>query len=65
VGRDQDVFPDNRGVFVAAVAGLLIATQQLDNMDAWDGWRLVTALVVGYMLSRGLAKAGSRCPDSD
>lgn len=47
-------------VFVAAVAGVLIATQQLDNMNAWDGWRLVTALAVGYMLSRGLAKAGSR-----
>jgi hypothetical protein len=51
--------------FVAAVAGVLIATQQLDNMDAWDGWRLVTALTVGYMLSRGLAKAGSRHPDHD
>jgi hypothetical protein len=46
--------------FIAAVVGVLIVTQQLDNMDAWDGWRLVTALAVGYMVSRGLAKAGSR-----
>jgi hypothetical protein len=51
--------------FIAAVAGVLIATQQLDHMDAWDGWRLVTALTVGYMLSRGLAKAGSRHPNGD
>jgi hypothetical protein len=46
-------------VCVAAVIGVLAATAQLDNMDAWDGWRLVTALAIGYMLSRGLAKAGS------
>jgi hypothetical protein len=45
--------------FVAAVVGVLLATQQLDNMDGWDGWRLVTALTIGYMVSRGLAKAGS------
>jgi hypothetical protein len=50
-------------VFVAAVVGVLAATQQLDNMDGWDGWRLVTALVIGYMVSRGLAKAGSRHRD--
>lgn len=50
-------------VFVAAVAAVLVATQQLDNMDGWDGWRLVTALAIGYMVSRGLAKAGSRHRD--
>jgi hypothetical protein len=52
-------------IFVAAVAGVLVATQQLDNMDGWDGWRLVTALAIGYMLSRGLAKAGSRHSTDD
>ena len=50
-------------IFVAAVIGVLVATQQLDNMDGWDGWRLVTALAIGYMVSRGLAKAGSRHRD--
>ncbi|MFL5759332.1 MAG: hypothetical protein ACJ789_06325 [Thermomicrobiales bacterium] len=49
--------------FIAAVVGVAIATQQLDNLDAWDGWRLITALAIGYMLSRGLAKAGSAHPD--
>lgn len=44
---------------VAAVAAILIATQQLDSMTAYDGWRLVTFVVIGYMVSRGLAKAGS------
>ena len=51
--------------FVAAVVGVLIATQQLDNMDGWDGWRLVTALTIGYMVSRGLAKAGSHHAGGD
>jgi hypothetical protein len=51
--------------FVAAVAGVLAATQQLDVMNAWDGWRLVTALAIGYMVSRGLAKAGSHHRDGD
>jgi hypothetical protein len=50
-------------VFAAATAAVMIATQQLDSMVAWDGWRLVTALAIGYMLSRGLAKAGSRHPE--
>jgi hypothetical protein len=50
-------------VFVAAVVGVLVATQQLDNMDGWDGWRLVTILATGYLVSRGLAKAGSRHRD--
>jgi hypothetical protein len=47
------------GVIVAAVIGALATTAQLDNMDAWHAWRLVTALAIGYMVSRGLAKAGS------
>lgn len=46
-------------VFVAAVIGVLVATERLDEMVGWDGWRLVTALAIGYMLSRGLAKAGN------
>lgn len=52
-------------VFVASVVAVLLATQQLDNMDGWDGWRLVTALAIGYMVSRGLAKAGSSHRDGD
>jgi hypothetical protein len=44
---------------VAAVAAVLVATEQLASMTAYDGWRLVTFIVIGYMISRGLAKAGS------
>ncbi len=50
-------------IFVASEIAVLVATQQLDNMDGWDGWRLVTALAIGYMVSRGLAKAGRRHSD--
>jgi di/tricarboxylate transporter len=47
-------------VFVAAVVGVLIAASQSENLDARGAWQLVTALAIGYMLSRGLAKSGSR-----
>jgi len=50
-------------IFVAVVAAVLVATWRLDEMDAWDGSRLVTALAIGYMVSRGLAKAGTRHRD--
>ena len=29
--------------FLAAVVGVLAATQMLDEMQAWDGWRLVSS----------------------
>jgi hypothetical protein len=47
-------------VLVAAVAGVLIAASQADSLDARGAWQLVTALAIGYMISRGLAKSGSR-----
>ena len=53
--------------FLAVVAGVLIATAIVDQADAGglgarQGWLYVTILTVGYMVSRGLAKAGSRQP---
>jgi hypothetical protein len=53
--------------FVAMVAAVLIATAVVDQADAGgigarQGWLYVTILTVGYMISRGLAKAGSRAP---
>jgi hypothetical protein len=53
--------------FLVAVAGVLIATAIVDSADAGglgarQGWTLVTALTIGYLVSRGLAKAGSRDP---
>jgi len=53
--------------FVAAVAGVLIAAVIVDQADAGglgarQAWLYVTILTVGYMVSRGLAKSGSRDP---
>lgn len=53
-------------VYVLAVLGVLIASALVDNSFGADpAWRYVTYLTVGYMISRGLAKAGSREPYRD
>jgi hypothetical protein len=53
--------------FVAAVVGVLVASLLVgsdgpagDVFQADRAWMLVTALTIGYMISRGLAKSGSR-----
>ena len=46
-------------VLVLAVAAVLVASSQDDSLDGRQAWTLVAALAIGYMLSRGLAKAGS------
>ncbi len=56
--------------YVAVVAGVLIAAAIVDQSDAGglgakQAWLYVTILTVGYMVSRGLAKAGSRQPYDD
>ena len=51
---------------VLGVLGVLIASAIVDNSFGADpAWRYVTYLTVGYMISRGLAKAGSREPYND
>jgi hypothetical protein len=53
-------------VYVLAVLGVLIASMIVDQSFGADpAWRYVTYLTVGYMFSRGLAKAGSREPYRD
>ena len=53
-------------VFVLSVVGVLVAAAVTDNgddgqgFDARTAWLYVTLLSIGYMISRGLAKAGSR-----
>ena len=53
-------------VFVVSALAVLVASWVTDvNVDgqgfsAYQGWFLVTLLAVGYMISRGLAKSGSR-----
>ena len=53
--------------FLAIVVGVLIAAAVVDQADAGglgakQAWLYVTILTVGYMVSRGLAKSGSRQP---
>ena len=53
-------------VYVLAVIGVLIASWVVDvnedgqRFSAYNGWFLVTLLTIGYLISRGLAKSGSR-----
>ncbi|WP_234426453.1 MULTISPECIES: hypothetical protein [Streptomyces] len=56
-------------VFVAAVVAVLIASAvvgrgdgMVDRFPADQAWLYVTLLSIGYLISRGLAKSGSREP---
>ena len=49
-------------VYVIAVAAVLIASLVVDGFNATEGWLFFTYLTIGYMISRGLAKSGSRDP---
>ena len=46
------------------VAAILLAAYSDggDSISREDGWRFATALGAGYVVSRGLAKAGSKEP---
>ena len=54
-------------VYALAVLGVLIASAIVTDASfgADHAWRYVTYLTVGYLISRGLAKAGSREPYRD
>ena len=47
------------------VAAILIAAASADNFDAPRAWTLVAVVASAYMVSRGLAKSGSRHFDGD
>ena len=49
-------------VYMIAAAAILIASLIVDGFNATEGWMFFTFLTIGYMISRGLAKAGSREP---
>jgi hypothetical protein len=49
-------------VYLAAAAAVLIASLIVDGFNATEGWMFLTFLSIGYMVSRGLAKSGSREP---
>ena len=53
--------------FLVAVVAVLISTAVVDEangggLGARQGWTLVAAITIGYMISRGLATSGSREP---
>ncbi|WP_305786988.1 hypothetical protein [Symbioplanes lichenis] len=61
-------------VYVLAVIGVLVASNVVGDGAAENGadyfaadkaWWYITLLTIGYMVSRGLAKAGSRSSDHD
>jgi hypothetical protein len=61
-------------VYVLSVIGVLIASNAVGDGAANNGsdyfaadkaWFYITLLTIGYMISRGLAKAGSRSTDHD
>ena len=51
---------------MAAVnAAILIAAYVSDSLDDIRAWTLVAAVTIGYMISRGLAKSGSKYVGSE
>ena len=46
--------------FVVVAVAMMIASQVVDGFDAQHAWFYLTLLTIGYMVSRGLAKSGSR-----
>ena len=45
---------------VAVNAAILIAAWVSDSLDDVRAWTLVAAVSIGYIISRGLAKSGSK-----
>jgi hypothetical protein len=45
---------------VGVIAAILIASAVSDSLGDVRAWTLVAAVAIGYMISRGLAKSGSR-----
>ena len=51
---------------IAAIVAVLIATYaEDDSLDAADGWRYAAWIAIAYIVSRGLAKLGTREPYTD
>jgi hypothetical protein len=50
---------------VLVIAGIAITAASSDAFGAWRAWILITAVTVGYLVSRGIAKSGTRSNASD
>jgi hypothetical protein len=51
--------------YVLAVVGVLVAAKIEVGFKAEQAWLYITILTSGYMISRGIAKAGSYAKDND
>jgi hypothetical protein len=54
--------------FVAAllaIAGIAITAASSDAFGAWRAWLLITAVTAAYLISRGIAKSGTRSHADD
>jgi hypothetical protein len=51
---------------IGAIVAILVAVYVRDaNLDAADGWRYASWVAAAYIVSRGLAKLGTREPHAD
>ena len=50
---------------VLAIAGIAITAASSNAFGAWRAWNLITAVVVGYMVSRGIGESGTRSNSAD
>jgi hypothetical protein len=50
---------------VGIILAILIASAVSDSLGDVRAWTLVAAVAIGYMLSRGLAKSGSKNAGSE
>ena len=50
---------------VLAIAGIAITAASSDAFGAWRAWILISAITVGYVISRGIAKAATRSHADD
>ena len=50
---------------VLAIAGITITAASSDAFGAWRAWILISAITVGYLISRGIAKSGTRSHADD
>ncbi len=50
---------------VGVIGAILIATWVSDSLNDVRAWTLVAAVAIGYMVSRGLAKSGTKYAGSE
>ena len=50
---------------LGVIAAILIAAAISDSLNDVRAWTLVAAVAIGYMLSRGLAKSGTKYTGSE